>query len=255
MSNQESTVVAFVPYDKCAGLTCKPRAYYCDGKGRDYYITHDLYEQGTATINRANNYDYSSNVFHGNGLKKNWHTNADNYRTGRTKFKRYFGNGTGKDGFVIRNNGGNYRETESTASLIKDFKNQFRCPVDKSIKMEDIKRKKEMNKNIHAMEMGKRMKEIKIQKQLDDSNRLSFPKFKNEKYLTNSVNLRYSTSELPQSRPTMDKVRISADEYDLLIKQPRFRLNKINSVDFIRAKNNLFGNQQNNQEAPTQAAI
>ena len=195
MTHNESTNVAFVAFDKAAGLTCKPQKYYCDGRGRDYMITHDLYESGKISLHRPNFYDYSSNVFMAKGLEKNWHPNADNYRTGRTKFKRYFGNGTGNDGFVIKNNGGHYRDGASMASMVKDFKNDFRRPADNSIKIENMNRKKEMMKNIHAIEKDKVMAKIRLRKQTDSASRLSCPKFLNEKFPTQNT-LRAQKSEL-----------------------------------------------------------
>ena len=52
---------AFCPYPKCAGMLAKPRAYWPDGKGRDYYITHDLYDQGNQYLNRPNSYSCKKN--------------------------------------------------------------------------------------------------------------------------------------------------------------------------------------------------
>ena len=36
----------FIPFSKCAGLSPDPRYYIPQGGGRDYYVTHDLYDKG-----------------------------------------------------------------------------------------------------------------------------------------------------------------------------------------------------------------
>ena len=43
-------------------------------------------------------------------------------------------------------------------------------------------------------------------------------------------------------------MRLSVEDYDLLISNPRFKLNKINSVDFLRARDVLFASQENLQK-------
>jgi hypothetical protein len=55
---------------------------------------------------------------------------------------------------VSRNNGGNHCDEMTRAEKVKDFKDDFRRPVDKSQKMENMKRKKEMMRNIHAIGIG-----------------------------------------------------------------------------------------------------
>jgi hypothetical protein len=52
-----------------------------------------------------------------------------------------------------RNNGGHHCDEMTRAEKVKDFKDDFRRPVDKSLKMENMKRKKEMMRNIHAIGM------------------------------------------------------------------------------------------------------
>ncbi len=52
-----------------------------------------------------------------------------------------------------RNNGGHHCDEMTRAEKVKDFKDDFRRPVDKSVKMENMKRKKEMMRNIHAIGM------------------------------------------------------------------------------------------------------
>jgi hypothetical protein len=93
-------------------------------------------------------------------VAKNRDIQLSDVRTGRTKFRRYWGNGGGKDFFIMynyfffifrRNNGGHHCDEMTRAMKIKDFADCFRAPVDKSVKMENMKRKKEMMRNIHAI--------------------------------------------------------------------------------------------------------
>lgn len=61
-------------------------------------------------------------------------------RLGRTNFKRYFGNGNGKDQFIINDNGGNWQNVVPTAMNIIAFNNKLRHPPDNVEKEDKLKK-------------------------------------------------------------------------------------------------------------------
>ena len=259
----ESTVPAFIPYTKCSGLALNPKYYYCDGKGRDYYITYDQYDIGNQFLDRPNSYSFNHLCFH--DKKQPQHAfinNQDHYRTGRTKFKRYFGNGTGKDAFIIRNNGGHHSDERSLSSMIQEFEKNFRAAPDKSYKEELKKRKKEMMKNIHAIEMSKMLSKKRVQEQLYSSMRLSVPKYKKEAYpednspkrsdlLKNSwqtkmgrSNSNFTSAPNLATIESVNKQNITQEKIEnvgQLPKHPNFRIKNAWTKDLKRVQRSLYG--------------
>lgn len=174
------TVQAFIDFNKCSKITPDPKYYICDGSGRDYYITHDLYDTGKFTLNRPNTYDFVK------FLPKNVQIEQPEKplpRPGRTKFRRYFGNGGGNDMFIIKNNGGHFMNRVPVAIQMREFKNSFRVPEDKTDEIMEKKRKDEMMKNKHAIEKMKELKKNNFLQQGNFTSRLSIGKesFKTKK--------------------------------------------------------------------------
>ena len=81
--------------------------------------------------------------------------------------------------FFRRNCGGNYDEQSSVASKIDSFKSLLRVPEDRSIKNEEIKRRKSMMNNIHAIEKQKNDNRQRYLHQINYSSHLSTPRFTN----------------------------------------------------------------------------
>ena len=128
---------AFLPFKKCAKIINDPVLYKVNGTGRDYYATHDLYEGGKEVLSRPNTYGFTKYLPKNLTITK---IEKPAPRIGRTKFRRYFGNGGGKDGFIIKDNGGNWQYYNPTAMQMAKFKNELRSAPDNTVKEDKLKR-------------------------------------------------------------------------------------------------------------------